>query len=162
MVVALSRFGTFSNLGLIKSSPSDVYPNTSTFTFYGSSYTSKYLTFTPKEVESTKATGNGYAQLETLTSEEQKLFSKYTNGFPFLDLGGKYVVKGPQFTPDVLKGLDQQQIAAQLADPSSAVAKSINGSANLLTAAICKMTSNQPTAVCSSPAIQALAGRLGG
>lgn len=36
MIVALSRFGTFSNLHLMRSSGQDVYPNTPTFTFYTS------------------------------------------------------------------------------------------------------------------------------
>ena len=47
--VALSRFGTFSNLHFIHSTCNDVYSNTSTLTFYKSSYTSKYLTFRPLE-----------------------------------------------------------------------------------------------------------------
>ena len=45
MVMALSRFGTISNLTLSASTGSDVYPNTPTFTFVGSSYTSKYIDF---------------------------------------------------------------------------------------------------------------------
>ena len=44
MVIALSRFGTFKNLSTTHSSSSDQFPNTATWTFYKSSYTSKYLT----------------------------------------------------------------------------------------------------------------------
>ena len=50
MAVALSRFGTFSNLRLIHSSSADIYPNTPTLSFYKSSYTSKYVQFTPVEM----------------------------------------------------------------------------------------------------------------
>src|SRR5580692_13161715 len=46
---ALSRFGTLSNLHFIHSTSSDIYSNTSTLTFYGSSYTSKYISFHPVE-----------------------------------------------------------------------------------------------------------------
>lgn len=51
LVVALSRFGHFSALPETTSSSSDVYPDTATFTFYGSSYTSSYIDFVPLEVE---------------------------------------------------------------------------------------------------------------
>ncbi len=54
MAVALSRFGTFSGLHGIHSSSSDVYPSTPTLTFYKSTYTSKYLTFTPVETQTEK------------------------------------------------------------------------------------------------------------
>ncbi|HEY1488163.1 MAG TPA: DUF929 family protein, partial [Micromonosporaceae bacterium] len=47
VIVALSRFGTFSNLSQITSSEDGI----PTFTFEGSTYTSKYITFQPKEVE---------------------------------------------------------------------------------------------------------------
>ena len=36
-MVALSRFGTFSNLGVTHSDLHDVYANTKTLTFYGAS-----------------------------------------------------------------------------------------------------------------------------
>ena len=47
--MALSRFGTFIGLRTVHSFSTDTYPNTPTWTFYGSSYTRKYLTFTPVE-----------------------------------------------------------------------------------------------------------------
>src|ERR1700759_2045726 len=49
MVVALSRFGTFKNLSPTHSSSSDQYPNTPAWTFYKSTYTSKYLAFSSVE-----------------------------------------------------------------------------------------------------------------
>ena len=49
MTTALSRFGSFSPLGGIHSSATDVYANTASVTFYKSIYTSNYLTFTPVE-----------------------------------------------------------------------------------------------------------------
>src|SRR5580700_7583712 len=45
MVVALSKFGTFSNLSQTTSSSTDGYPSTPTFTFYQSVYTSQYIDF---------------------------------------------------------------------------------------------------------------------
>ena len=43
LAVALSRFGTFSNLSGTHSSGADVYPDTQTLSFYGSTYTSPYV-----------------------------------------------------------------------------------------------------------------------
>ena len=49
MVVALSRFGTFSGLKTIHSSTTDNPANIPTWSFHGATYTSKYITFTPVE-----------------------------------------------------------------------------------------------------------------
>ena len=51
MAVALSRFGTLTPLHGIHSSSTDTDPNTATLTFYKTGYTSKYLDFTPVEVQ---------------------------------------------------------------------------------------------------------------
>jgi hypothetical protein len=53
-----------------------------------------------------------------------------------------------------------EEIAASLSDPSSGAGQAIDASANLLTAAICETTGNQPTDVCSAPAVEAAAQRL--
>jgi thiol-disulfide isomerase/thioredoxin len=171
MIVALSRFGTFSGLSTVHSSSSDEDPNTPTFTFYGSTYTSKYLTFT--SVEETKnyrvgnsTTGN-YVTLQTPTAAQEALIAKYDPGtgngsaIPFLDFGNSYVEVGNLigYSPDTLSGLSWSQIGADLSNPSSSVAKGIDGSANYMTAAICKLTGNQPASACT-PAVKALEAKL--
>ena len=45
LVMALSKFGTFTDLQGTTSSATDTNPSTPTFSFYGSTYTSKYLSF---------------------------------------------------------------------------------------------------------------------
>ena len=50
----------------------------------------------------------------------------------------------------MLQGKTWAQIAAALHDPSSAIAQGALGAANYMTAAICKMTGDQPASVCSS------------
>ena len=42
-------------------------------------------------------------------------------------------------------------------DPSSAIAKDIDGAANIITAAICTLTNGQPGGVCHSAGVQAAA-----
>jgi hypothetical protein len=164
LVQALSRFGTFHNLGATKSSARDVFPNTPTFSFHGSTYTSDYLSFTGKEIYSNEIQGNGYAPLDTLTSNEQDLFTKFSpnEAFPFVDLGGRYVINSVQYDNKVLEGLTMTQIADALADPTSPVAKAVVGSANTLAAAMCNLTGGRPANSCDNPAVSALRGQLGG
>jgi hypothetical protein len=161
MVVALSRFGTFASLGTTESSPSDSFPRTPTFSFHGATYASTYLDFVGREAYSNQVVGGSYQILDRLTPEEKSLFSKGGGGFPYLNLGGKYRV-GVQYEPGVLHGKTLGEIAAALSDPTSAIAKAIDGSANILTAAICAITGNQPAAVCTSPTIVSLKTRVGG
>jgi hypothetical protein len=172
MVVALSRFGTFSNLKLIHSSGTDVYPNTSTLSFYKSGYTSQYLDFQPVEWYSTTPTARQgvYKTLQVPTTAQMALFTKYdappyvqstgAGSFPFIDIGNKYLDIGAQYVPSNLANLTWTQIASQIRNASSPVAKEIDGTANSITAAICKVVPNAPAAVCNSPAAQAGAGSL--
>ena len=160
MIVALSRFGTFSGLSTIHSSTTDTPANIPTWTFHGSSYTSKYLTFTPVEMQTNvldQSTGN-YPVLETPTAAQNALINKYdaapyttqAGAIPFIYFGGKYLSIGATYDPTVLNGKNWDQIASALSDPNSAIAKAIGGSANHITAAICKMTGNQPASACTA------------
>ncbi len=163
LAVALSRFGTFSNLSGTHSSSSDVYPNTQTLSFYGSSYSSPYVTFQPVEEATNQAVGGTYETLQTPTAAQGALMSSYDaeGSIPFLDIANKYVVTGASFSPQVLAGLSRSQIASQLSDPSSPVAQAVDGTANDITAAICTVTGNKPSSVCDTPAIQAIVKKLG-
>jgi hypothetical protein len=55
---------------------------------------------------------------------------------PLLDIGNRYILAGAQYNPQLLVGLSQAQIASQLRNPASPVAKAIDGSANMIIAAI--------------------------
>jgi len=162
MAVALSRFGTFTTpLHGIHSSSTDTDPNTPTLTFYKSSYSSPYLAFTPVENETISKT-----LLQQPTAEQQALWQKYDStgngsvGYPFIDFGNKYVIKTPIFDPAVLAGMTWAQVASALHNPSSPVAQGALGAANLMTAAICKMTGGQPGNVCTSSAVVSASAHL--
>jgi hypothetical protein len=161
MVVALSRFGTFSGLHTVHSSSTDVYPNTPTFTFYGSAYTSKYVTFTPVEETTSVPQGTGYTPLQKPTAAEQALMAQYdpSGSIPFVDFGNKYTIVGASASPQVLAGKSWQTIASSLHDPASPIAQAVLGTANYMTAALCKTTSNQPATVCT-PAVTALQSKM--
>ncbi|MBV8194421.1 MAG: hypothetical protein JOY80_02725, partial [Candidatus Dormibacteraeota bacterium] len=60
----------------------------------------------------------------------------------------------------LLQGLSWDQIATQLSNPGGQIARAILGNANIITAAICKATNNQPAAVCSAPYIQTIEATL--
>jgi hypothetical protein len=162
LAVALSRFGTFSNLSGTHSSDSDVFPDTQTLSFYGSSYTSPYIDFQPVEETTNQAAGDGYQTLQTPTAAQSALVAKYDpqGSIPFLDIANRYLITGASFSPQVLQGLSRSQIAADLSNPDSAVAQAIDGTANDITAAISAVTGNQPSSVGSSATIAAIAQKL--
>ena len=158
LIVALGRFGTFSGLQTTTSSSSDIYPNTPTFTFRGATYTSDYIDFRAVETSD-----RNHQPLQTPSAAEQQLWSKYNPAgtIPFVDFGNRYTLSNATYSPDLLGGASWQAIASELQDQNSTQAKAIVGSANLITAAICKTTSDKPASVCSSPAIQDLEKKLG-
>jgi thiol-disulfide isomerase/thioredoxin len=168
MIVALSRFGTFSGLATVHSAAAngagqaEPFPNTPTFTFANATYTSKYLTFSTVEEQTNipdQATGS-YTQLQKPTSAQQALITKYdsppyvssaaTGAIPFVDFGNKYLISGASYNNQVLVGLSWATIAADLSNPNSPVAKAIDGTANYITAAICQLTGNQPASACTA------------
>ena len=163
IAVALSRLGTFTNLSATHSATNDVYPDTQTLSFYGSHYSSPYLDFEPVEEASNQAVGGSYASLQRPTAAESALLARFDpeGSIPFLDIGNKYVVVGASYSPQVLAGLSQSQIADQLANPNSAVAQAVDGAANEITAAITQVTGQQPSSIASSPVIASIAKSLG-
>jgi Domain of unknown function (DUF929) len=163
IAVALSRFGTFSNLSGTHSATNDVYPDTETLSFYGSHYSSPYLDFQPVEETTNQVVGGAYTTLQRPTAAESDLLSRFDaqGSIPFLDIGNKYLVIGASYSPQVLAGLSQAQIAGQLANPNSAVAKAIDGAANEITAAITQVTGSQPANIASTPVIASIAKSLG-
>ncbi|MGB6578258.1 MAG: DUF929 family protein [Streptosporangiaceae bacterium] len=162
MIVALSRFGTFSGLATVHSAAAngagqaEPDPNTPTWTFVHAKYTSKYLTFTPVELQTNipdRSTGS-YTNLETPTSAQEALINKYDSSsggaIPFVDFGNKYLIAGASYNAGVLAGLSWATIAADLSNPSSPVAQAVDGTANYITAAICQLTGDQPASACTA------------
>lgn len=170
MVIALSRFGTFSGLGLSTSSATDVFPSTPTLTFHGSTYASDVIAFDGVETNTNQlaASGLSYEPLDTLTAQQQRLmqtfdappYTSQAGVIPFSLFGDRYVVIGSSFPPDVLQGKTWQEVASALSDPSSPIATQVLAAANVLTAAICDVTGGQPTNVCTAPGVTSAAASL--
>jgi len=171
MINAFSRFGTFSGLTTSHSSSSDSYPNTPTYTFYGSTYTSKYIAFTSVELQHNYRTGNSttgdYVTLQTPTAAQNTIMADYDPGsgdggpIPFIDFGNKYAQVGniSPLTPQLLAGKTWAQVATAMNEPTSAIGQAEDANANYETAAICVLTNNQPATACT-PTIQKLEATL--
>jgi hypothetical protein len=173
IVVALSHFGTFHQLGQTTSSGTDVDPSTPTLTFHGSSYSSTLLDFEPVELQTNQQDSSGnYTALETPTAQQQQLLATYDappyvradsqGSIPFMDIANQFVMAGSGYDPQLLSGQSWEQIAATLSDPNSPITRGIVGTANTLTAAICMTTNQQPANVCTAAPISHLQQPLTG
>ena len=116
-IVALSRFGTWSDLGNMTSYAHDEYPNTPTFTFVKAKYTSPYIAFTSVEEYTNylNAAKSYYQTLQKPTAAQVKLVEKYDtpkyitglsssdgNPIPFMTFDNKFLVSGASYSPDTL------------------------------------------------------------
>jgi thiol-disulfide isomerase/thioredoxin len=160
-IIALSRFGTFS---------------TPSFTFLKTKYKSKYLVFKTVETYTNylDAAGTYYEPLQKPTAAEEALLQKYdTSKFikglpasedgsiPFIDYGNQYLVAGASYSPSTLSGSTRDEIAGALSNASSPITDAIITSANYQTAAICKLTNDQPSNVCTSSGVMTAAKAMG-
>jgi hypothetical protein len=118
LVAALSRFGTFNNLQLSHSASDDIYPNTPTFSFVGSSFSSPYVDFSPVELQSNVRSGNSYQTLQTPTTEQRNVLQTYdappyvpaqsAGAIPFIDIAGQYVLSGASYDISALRGMSAE------------------------------------------------------
>ncbi len=166
LIAALSRFGTFTNLGAMQSSANDVFPSTASFTFYDARYSSRFVSVRLVERWSDQPDARtGFTVIQPLTRTERDIVATYNTArylgpgagpgqVPFVDVGNKAVVSGSAFSPTVLAGLDRTTIAGNLDDPASPPTQDIVAAANDLTAAICSTTDQRPGAVCSSRGVR--------
>jgi hypothetical protein len=159
LILALSRFGTFNELGLMQSSGTTAFADLSTFTFWKVSYTSKYLILESVErYSSLNPTGGRYLGLERPDAREAAAVASYGAGattFAVTDIANRYVLNGASFSPGVLAGLTQSQIAGNLNTPASPLTQAVVSAANEITAGICAVDGDKPGNVCASKGVEA-------
>jgi len=123
LIIALSRFGTFTGLEIGGSSPDDSWASTHTWSFAKAHYTSSYLSFDSTELTTNvcigkvtnyscpvQASGAQYTVLQVPSKRDSALFSKYDfppyfssqGGIPFLDWGGHFVSSGALYSPSTI------------------------------------------------------------
>ena len=174
LVAALGRFGTFSHLGATTSAASEVFPGTPTFSFDGTTYRSRYVSFDAVEEYDDAPSATvpaGFGRLHTLSPLEWGLVRRYdtepvvpgSGTVPFVDVANRLVVSGAGvgFSPGVFQGKTMAQVASDLVDPTRGDTQDVLGQANVLSAAICTATHGLPAPVCSSPGVEAGARQLG-
>jgi hypothetical protein len=154
MLVALSHFGTFSNVSKTHSAVRD--GNIPTLSFYNSKFTSPYLTFTPVETTTNQPSGTYYKTLQTPTPEQVALWKANEQGgqeaFPFIDIGGKWVLVSSQFSDTILQGHSFDTIANSIGSNENTIGRNVSASAAVLIRAICDATGQQPAATCKAVA----------
>jgi hypothetical protein len=157
MLLALDQFGTFSNVSQIRSANRD--GDIATLSFYQSTYTSPYLDFVPEEIFTNIPAGNTYKPLQKLTTAQSNLWAEVSQltgqsgeSFPFVYLGGRYVLSGAQYQYTVLSGASFAKIASSLGNNNTAIGSTIDASAIALTKYICGMTGQKPAATCAAAA----------
>ena len=159
LALALSRFGTFGQLGLMQSSPTTAFANLSTFTFWQARYASKYVVLEHVERYSAlNPTGAGYLKLEKPKGRQVTAVSHYSSSptnFALLDVANRWDLNGSSYAPSVLTGMTQDQVAAALTAPTSPLAQALVSSANEISAAICDADGQAPTSVCTSKGVTA-------
>jgi hypothetical protein len=157
LIMAMSRFGEYKDLRLMKSGDApEAFPQTNTFTFQHSAYTSQYLDWASVE----GADRNGQP-LQTPTADQQQIVNTYdappytqtAGAIPFITYANQYTTIGAGFQNSSIQDLTWQQIASKLSDPNDPVTKNIVGNANYMTAAICQSTNQQPASVCQAAPI---------
>ena len=145
LIMALMRFGNFT--GLHYTTSSNTEGDFATFTFVGSSYTSKYVSFRPYE-----ATDRSENPLQTVPSNYSAIWNSKGGGFPFVDFGNQYLEVGALVSPGILTGKNWASMITDIST-SDAVGVQIREAANLITAVICKITQGAPVSICSSSPI---------
>lgn len=149
LIIALMRFGNFSNLEYMTSSSTDVYANTPTFTFSNSSYSSQYVTFDKYEEDA----GGNLTQIERTIIKNQQfnnpnVIGESKQSIPLVDFGNFSIQVGADASPGDIQLYNWSYIVNQLPNPNSSITQAVMGNANIFTAQICKMTNNVPTNVC--------------
>ena len=167
LILALMRFGNFTELHYMTSNATDVYPNTATFTFFNSSYTSNYINFTSIEQQTVT-----HKALQTPTQEELLLFEKFDlnnslipqyarGGIPFIDFGNISVLVGAAISPNIIHNDNWTEVISGLSKPNSKYSQAIIGAANIFTAEICASNNNTPSQVCSQTYVKTIQKNLG-
>jgi hypothetical protein len=159
LVLALSRFGSFRQLGLMQSSGTTAFANVSTFTFSDVYYASSHVILEPIErYSSLNPTGSRYLSLQVPDTRQSAAISGYGSSattFPLLDVGNRWVLNASSFTPGVLLGLTQDQIAGDLSSPLSPLTQAVLSATNEITASICAVDGQKPGNVCESRGVVA-------
>jgi hypothetical protein len=156
LVMALSKFGTFTALKGTTSSATGASPKTPTF--YGAAYSSRYLTLVTDELETNTDVGGGeYPLLQPPTPQEVTIMkawdrAPYTTtalSLPFTYIGGKFLLTTAQYDASAISRMSFQAAASIMSSATDPVSRHAEAAAGYLLADFCAVTRDQPARVCS-------------
>lgn len=165
LAVALSRFGHLTGIRIIntgtlyctKYHAKPCFPHTEGLSLFHAHLKSSFISFTAVVLQDVKG-----HNLQKPTGREEAAIKSFDSqgSFPAVDVGGVYGFIGPAYSPGVLAHKTWSEVARMLASGKGRVALSIDGSANIFAAAICKATGGKPSDVCDSKGVVTAAATL--
>ncbi len=184
LVVALSRFGHFGLLHNTQSAPASVFPSIQTFTFTGTSYSSRYLTLTGRRalLRTAPMPTGSFTRIAALhrsaacpdrpVPERRLDRSRYRAPTRSWTSGTRRSPPRRPSAPACSCTCPRPPSSGDLAAAQGPAGQAIVAAANQLSAGICLATGQQPVRVCASkgcdrprcpsaPAETATAGRAG-
>jgi uncharacterized membrane protein YgcG len=151
MTMALMKFGQFTNLQETHSAVAD--GNVGTWSYYGATYTSPYLTFQSYEIYTNQPAGGYYQKLQKLPADAQANWTANlgTNlTFPFINFAGKEALETAQFNPSTIYNHNFDTILGAVGSNDQTTGANIDAAAAVFTKYLCGITNDQPSAVCSA------------
>ena len=148
LIMGLSRFGNFSNLHYMTSA-SGSEGDYATFTFTGSSYSSKYVSFEPIEQED--------RDRNVIATVPANASLGFGSAYPFVNFNNRYLLTTLIPDTSILAGKNWTQIFTSVSSGDS-TGTVIKEGANAITALICKiipssLQDSKSNEVCNAPAI---------
>ena len=161
LVLATSRFGRWSGLGAMHSTPGEAgFPGLATYDLLHASYHSTLLALQTREVAD--FAGNPLQQLSAPQSQAVDRYDPH-GSIPFVLIGGQYAQVSSGYSPAVLMGLSFTRIHTLVYEqPASTVGRRVVREANVITALLCAALGAQArgtTGACRLPAVEALMPR---
>lgn len=157
LVMALSRFGHWSGLRSMNSTPGEAgYPGLATYDFLHASYHSSLIALQTREV----ADHTG-APLQALDARQQSAVNAYDpqGSIPFVLIAGRYGQTSAGYSPSLIVGLSFARIHALIYQhPTSALSRAVTREANVISALLCTSLEAR-VAACRTPAVKALTHR---
>ena len=157
LVLALGRFGRWSGLSTMHSTPgSSGWPGIATYDLLHAAYGSSTVALQEREVADSAG-----RPLQALTAAQARAVNVGDphGSIPFLLIAGRYAQTGAGYSAGLLVGLSFARIHHLVyAEPASRVGRAVTGEANVISALICQALEPNvmPVATCRSPAVQAL------
>ena len=158
LVMALSKFGVFTTLKGTTSSATAASPKIPTFSFYGATYSSRYLTLVTDELETNTDVGGGeYPLLQPPTIQEMTMMKAWDRApytatplsLPFAYMGGTFLLTTAQYDASAISQMSFQAAARIMSSGTDPVSRHAEAAAGYLVADFCALTRGQPARACS-------------